>query len=349
MTNKILKASAALAIGTLLLVPSTKEVYAASTNTATITDIATAEKEFKETLNNVSSEIKRYFSFTDSYQYKNADQDPQIDYNNALLGLEKAYDDYKNLTTSDANLYRLHTETLKTMISKVETAKAKLNGREVDKTELFTLLSERSNFQSEEAYKNAPKDLQEKYDTAIFDGYKAFGNDGQNMSNLQNESAVKSIKDAKNKITNHENRRKALASLREEITLSSEIIENKSVYTDKSYNKYYNALILAKSTIENPSSTLDEIKSAKNLAESARKELVKKPTASDISREEQIKKLKEAIRKNNETRRAAELVKKLSPNIAAKNIDYLNKLINNSKNIVSRSTKVLNQLKGIRG
>lgn len=349
MTNKILKASAALAIGTLLLVPSTKEVYATSTNTATSTDIATAEKEFKETLNNVSSEIKRYYSFTDSYQYKNADQDPQIDYNNALLGLEKAYDDYKNLTTSDADLYRLYTKTLKTMISKVETAKAKLNGREVDKTELFNLLSERSNFQSEEAYKNAPKDLQEKYDTAIFDGYKAFGNDGQNMSNLQNESAVKSIKDAKNKITNHENRRKALASLREEITLSSEIISNKSVYTDKSYNKYYNAVILAKSTIENPSSTLDEIKSAKNLAEFARKELVKKPTASDISREEQIKKLKEAIKKNNETRRAAELVKKLSPNIAAKNIDYLNKLINNSKNIVSRSTKVLNQLKGIRG
>lgn len=349
MTNKILKASAALAIGTLLLVPSTKEVYAASTDTAVSTELSTAEKEFKETLNKVNSEIKRYYSFTDSYQYKNADQEPQIDYNNALLGLEKAYDDYKNFTTSDTDLYRLYTKTLKTMISKVETAKDNLNGREVDKTELFNLLSERSNFQSEEAYKNAPKDLQEKYDTAIFDGYKAFGNDGQNMSNLQNESAVKSIKDAKNKITNHENRRKALASLREEITLSSEIIENKSVYTDKSYNKYYNALILAKSTIENPSSTLDEIKSAKNLAESARKELVKKPTASDISREEQIKKLKEAIRKNNETRRAAELVKKLSPNIAAKNIDYLNKLINNSKNIVSRSTKVLNQLKGIRG
>ena len=68
-----------------------------------------------------------------------------------------------------------------------------------------------------------------------------------------------------------------------------------------------------------------------------------------VSEEKNPKKLKEAIRKNNETRRAAELVKKLSPNIAAKNIDYLNKLINNSKNIVSRSTKVLNQLKGIRG
>lgn len=349
MTNKILKASAALAIGTLLLVPSTKEVYAASTNTAVSTELSTAEKEFKETLNNVSSEIKRYYSFTDSYQYKNADQDPQIDYNNALLGLEKAYDDYKNLTTSDADLYRLYTKTLKTMISKVETAKAKLNGREVDKTELFNLLSERSNFQSEEAYKNAPKDLQEKYDTAIFDGYKAFGNDGQNMSNLQNESAVKSIKDAKNKITNHENRRKALASLREEITLSSEIISNKSVYTDKSYNKYYNAVILAKSTIENPSSTLDEIKSAKNLAESARKELVKKPTVSDISREEQIKKLEDAIKKNKESRQAALLVKKIAPNIASKNIKYLDKLIKDSEEIVNRSTKVLNQLKGIRG
>ena len=349
MTNKILKASAALAIGTLLLVPSTKEVYAASTDTAVSTELSTAEKEFKEALDKVNTKIVEYESYLLGYEFLNSDEKFQMQYTYALNGLQDTYEELKNTKTDNASFYRLYIKKLNSGVQIVENAKENLNGREVDKTEIIKLTTEQSQFRASDAYKNAPKELKDKYDSAVDYAWKTLGENGLNLTNFQNELAISALEKAKKEIITNDQRTKALASLREEIAKINVINNDKNLYTESSYNNYNNASILAKSTIENPNSTLDEIKSAKDLIESSRKNLVKKQTASDISREEQIKKLKEAIRKNNETRRAAELVKKLSPNIAAKNIDYLNKLINNSKNIVSRSTKVLNQLKGIRG
>lgn len=349
MTNKILKASAALALGTLLLVPNTKEVYAASTDTAVSTELSTAEKEFKEALDKVNTKIVEYESYLLGYEFLNSDEKFQMQYTYALNGLQDTYEELKNTKTDNASFYRLYIKKLNSGVQIVENAKENLNGREVDKTEIIKLTTEQSQFRASDAYKNAPKELKDKYDSAVDYAWKTLGENGLNLTNLQNELAISALEEAKKEIITNDQRTKALASLREEIAKINAINNDKNLYTESSYNNYNNASILAKSTIENPNSTLDEIKSAKDLIESARKNLVKKQTASDISREEQIKRLEEAIKENNETRRAAELVKELSPNIAAKNIDYLNKLINNSKNIVSRSTKVLNQLKGIRG
>lgn len=349
MNNKILKTSAVLALGTLLLVPSTKNVYATSTNTEANESVKTAEDEFNETLEKVNTKIVEYDAFMQGYEYQNSDQNLQLKFTNALDGLKKVEQELQNETITDENLFSHYTKTLNTSLDIIEEAKANLNGREVDRTELINLTTEQSEFRKSEAYQNAPKELKDKYDSAVDYAWKTLGENGLNLTNLQNELAISALEEAKKEIITNDQRTKALASLREEIAKINAINNDKNLYTERSYNNYNNAAILAKSTIENPNSTLDEIKSAKDLVESARKNLAKKQTASDISREEQIKRLEEAIKENNETRRAAELVKELSPNIAAKNIDYLNKLINNSKNIVSRSTKVLNQLKGIRG
>lgn len=349
MKNKILKTSAILALGTLLLVPANKNVYAASTNTEANQSIKTNEQRYKEALNKLNSEIEKSYAYMDSYQYKNSDVDYQIEFNNAVLGLENAYKEYKDFTPKSDSDYEFYINHVNKFISIANAAKNKLNGREVDKSELFQLINEQSQFQSTDAYKNAPQDLRDNYDNALKDSYRILNQGQQNLTNVENEDAVNAIKEAKNKINNNEEKRKAIISLREEISLFSDIKADKGLYTEKSYSSYNNAAILAKSTIENPSSTLDQIKSATDLIKSARNNLAKKPTATDISRQEQIKKLEDAIKANKTTKEAANLLKDITPNIASKNMDKLNKLIKKSDEIIARSTKVLNQLKGIRG
>lgn len=349
MKNKILKTSAVLALSTLLLVPSNKNVYAASTNTEANQATTTAEDEFRATLEKASTKIVEYNSVKLGYEYKNADQDPQVKFNNALLGLEKAYEESKGKEYSDDKTYNLYTNLINTYLRAVEEAKANLNGREVDKTELINLTTEQSQFRASDAYKNASKELKDKYDNAVENAWKTVGDNGLNLTNLQNELAINAVKEAKNEIVAKDERKKAIDKLKEEISQINTIRSEKDLYTDKSYNTYNNAAILAKSTIENPNSTLDEIKSATDLVATARKNLAKKQTAADISRKDQIKRLEEAIKANERTKAAANLLKELTPNIASKNMAKLDNLIKQSEDLIARSTKVLNQLKGIRG
>lgn len=349
MKNKILKTSAVLALGTLLLVPSTKKVYATSTDTSVSTEVSEAEKEFKQKLEEVNQKIVQYDSVLMGYEFKNADEKPQLQYTNALKGLKEGYESLRNYKTENEDFYRLYINQLNNRVELVENAKANLNGREVDKSELIKLTTEQSNFQASDAYKNAPKELKEKYDAAVQNAWKTVGDNGLNLTNLQNELAINAVQSAKNEIIANDERKKALDSLREEIAKTADIRAEKDIYTDSSYNTYNNAAILAKSTIENPNSSIDEIKSARDLVQSARNNLAKKQTQGDIDRQKQIERLEEAIRQNKETRESVLLIKKIAPNIATKNAKYLDQLIKKSENIVVRSTKVLNQLKGIRG
>ena len=349
MNNKILKTSAVLALGTLLLVPTTKDVYATSTNTEANQSVKSNEEKYKEVIDKLNSEIEKSYAYMDSYQYKNSDSDYQIEFNNAVLGLEKAYKEYKDFTPKSADDYEFYIDHINKFINIANNAKNKLNGREVDKTEIFTLINEKFSFQGQDAYKNAPEELKKEYEDAIKKSYNVLSDSQDNLTNVENEEIVKAVKEAKNKIISHEETRKARLALKEEIALISDIKADKALYTEKSYNSYNNAAILAKSTIENPSSTLDQIKSATDLLASARKNLAKKQTASDISREDQIKRLEDAIKANKETKAAANLLKEITPNFAQQNMEKLNNLIKKSDEIVARSTKVLNQLKGIRG
>ncbi|MBM0045641.1 FIVAR domain-containing protein [Anaerococcus sp. mt242] len=349
MKNKILKTSAVLALGTLLLVPSTNNVYAASTDTSVSTEMSEVEKEFRQKLEEVNQKIVQYDSVLMGYEFKNADEKPQLQYTNALKGLKEGYESLINYKTENDDFYRLYINQLNSRVELVENAKANLNGREVDKSELIKLTTEQSNFQASDAYKNAPKELKEKYDAAVQNAWKTVGDNGLNLTNLQNELAINAVQSAKNEIIANDERKKALDSLREEIAKTADIRAEKDIYTDSSYNTYNNAAILAKSTIENPNSSLDEIKSARDLVQSARNNLAKKQTQGDIDRQKQIERLEEAIRQNKETRESVLLIKKIAPNIATKNAKYLDQLIKRSEDIVARSTKVLNQLKGIRG
>lgn len=349
MNKKILKTSAVLALSTLLLVPANNNVYAASTNTEAKETVKTPEEEFNETLDKVNKKIVEYDAFMKGYEYQNSDQNPQFKFNDALNGLKTAYQELRNETITQDELFRTYTKRLNDRLDIIEEAKANLNGREVDKTELINLTTEQSEFRASDAYKNAPKDLKDKYDNAVQNAWKTVGDNGLNLTNLQNELAINAVKEAKNEIIANDDRTKALDSLKEEISYIDDIRADKALYTDKSYNAYNNAAILAKSTIENPNSTYDEIKSANDLVSTARKNLTKKQTASDLNREEQIERLEKAIEANKQTKAAANLLKEITPNFAKQNREKLNDLIKKSDEIVARSTKVLNQLKGIRG
>ena len=349
MNKKILKTSVVLALGTLLLVPANKDVYAASTNTEANQAVKSSEQKYKEAIDKLNSEIENSYAYMGSYQYKNSDVDYQIEFNNAVLGLEKAYKEYKDFTPKSADDYEFYISHINKFIDITSAAKNKLNGREVDKTEIFSLINEKSSFQGEDAYKNAPEELKKEYEDALKKSYKVLNDSQENLTNVENEELVKAVKDAKNKIIFHEETRKARLALKDEIALINEIKADKALYTEKSYNAYNNAAILAKSTIENPSSTLDQIKSATDLLASARKNLTKKQTVSDLTREEQIERLEKAIEANKTTKEAANLLKQITPNFAKQNREKLNDLIKKSDEIVARSTKVLNQLKGIRG
>lgn len=349
MNEKILKTSAVLALGTLLLVPNNKNVYAASTDTEVNQSVKTKEQKYKEAVEQLNYEIEDSYAYMNSYQYKNADIDNQIAFNNALLGLEEAYKQYKDFTPSADGGYDLHTNTIYRVIKAKNIAKSNLNGREVDKSELFGLINEQSQFQATDAYKNAPKQLRDDYNNALKNSYKVLNEGQQNLTNLENEETVKAIKDAKNAILSNEERTKAINSLKDEIAKVDSIKADKALYTEKSYNSYNNAVILAKSTLENPNSSLDQIKSATDLIKSAKNSLEKKQNSTDKSRQEQIKRLEKAIKENKTTKEAAKLLKKVTPNIASKNMNKLNNLIKKSDDIINKSTKVLNQLKGIRG
>lgn len=349
MNNKILKTSAVLALGTLLLVPTTKDVYATSTDTEANESVKTAEEEFKEALEKAESEIPAYYSFMESYQYKNADFEPQLNFNNAVSLLESSYNKLTDFSPKDDNDYILQTRVLNTLLNNVEKAKSNLNGREVDRSELLSLAAEQDSFHKEDAYKNASKELKNNYDNAIRKTYKLLYDSERNLTNLENENAIKAIKEAKNKILSQEEVRKARLALKEEIGFINDIKAAKASYTQKSYNSYNNAAIIAKSTFENPNSSLDEIKSSTDLLATARENLVKIQTSEDIKRKDQIERLEKAIEANKKTKAAANLLKKITPNIASKNIETLNSLIKKSDQIIIKSTKVLNQLKGIKG
>ena len=170
------------------------------------------------------------------YEFKNADEKPQLQYTNALKGLKEGYESLLNYKTENDDFYRLYINQLNSRVELVENAKANLNGREVDKSELIKLTTEQSNFQASDAYKNAPKELKEKYDAAVQNAWKTVGDNGLNLTNLQNELAINAVQSAKNEIIANDERKKALDSLREEIAKTADIRAEKDIYTDSSYN-----------------------------------------------------------------------------------------------------------------
>lgn len=349
MNNKILKTSAVLALGTLLLVPNGKEVYAANTSTEANESVKTAEEEFKNLLEEANNEIAKAFKYTETYNYKNANAEYQLTFNTKLNDLNTSYNDYKDRNLDSELDYDTWSKVLSLRISELKQAKENLNGREVDRSELLSLAAEQDSFHKEDAYKNASKELKNNYDNAIRKTYKLLYDSERNLTNLENEEAIKAIKEAKNKILSQEEVRKARLALKEELGFINDIKAAKASYTQKSYNNYNNAAILAKSTYENPNSSLDKIKSSTDLLANARENLVKIQTAEDIKRKDQIERLEKAIKANKDIKAAANLLKKITPNIASKNIETLNSLIKKSDQIIIKSTKVLNQLKGIKG
>lgn len=344
MKKNIIKVSVALTLGSLLVGGNTSAKAYASEASSQVSKELTAKENYEAVLKNAEASIEKYKSGMNSYKFKNSSEEAQLNFMNALDGLEKLYNQYKSGNFRDYNI-----DTLQLSLNLVDRAYQNLDGKEVDKSELFALLNEKPQFKEKGEYKNAPKELQDAYNKAISDAYHILSNDGEQLSKVENDESIKKINNAKNEIINYYKRKTTINNLREELNKSNEIRSNKSLYTDKTYRAYNNAVVLAKSTIENPNSKIEELESAIDVLSKARNSLEKSPTEKDKERQAQIEKLEEAINKNETTKESAKLVIKIAKNTAKKNMDYLQKLINDSEATLVKARKTLNQLKGIKG
>lgn len=349
MKKNLIKVSVALTLGSLLVGGNTSAKAYASEASSQVNKELTAKENYEAILNQVNLSIEKYQSELQGYKFKNSSKESQIQFMNALEGLKKIYDQAKVANPEDDASYNKDADTIQISLNLVNKAYQNLDGKEVDKSEILGLLGEQSNFQKKVEYKNAPKELQDTYNKAISDTFHVLSTNGQQLSNEENDEAIKKISNAKDEIINYYKRKTTINNLREELNKSNEIRSNKSLYTDKTYRAYNNAVVLAKSTIENPNSKIEELESAIDVLSKARNSLEKSPTQKDKERQAQIEKLEEAIKKNETTKESAKLVIKIAKNTAKKNMDYLQKLINDSEAILVEARKTLNYLKGIKG
>lgn len=111
-------------------------------------------------------------------------------------------------------------------------------------------------------------------------------NDDINIYNLRNDDVNKIKKELENSVT---------------------IRDNKSTYTKKTYFYYNDAVIFAKSTLENPSSSIEELKSAYNKLIASKNNLVKLSPNINEEKQDEIKNLEKAIEECKLTKKGAEV------------------------------------------
>ena len=101
--------------------------------------------------------------------------------------------------------------------------------------------------------------------------------------------------------------RKIYNEIKKELENSVTIRDNKSTYTKKTYFYYNDAVIFAKSTLENPSSSIEELKSAYNKLIASKNNLVKLSPNINEEKQDEIKNLEKAIEECKLTKKGAEV------------------------------------------
>ncbi len=159
------------------------------------------------------------------------------------------------------------------------------------------------------------------------------------------EEPVSDLEEAKD-LNHREDIEKAI---REELVHKEYIKENKSLYTEKSFKNYSDAVVLAKSAIENPNSSQEDLLSGLDLLKNTREGLEELSKDKEKKKAAEIKELKKAVEECKYTKKAAQIVMTHAKKISSKNKDYLEKLIEDADALLLEAEQFLNYHMGIRG
>ncbi len=127
-------------------------------------------------------------------------------------------------------------------------------------------------------------------------------------STLESEISQESnLKEYNDDINTYNLRNDDVNKIKKELENSVTIRDNKSTYTKKTYFYYNDAVIFAKSTLENPSSSIEELKSAYNKLIASKNNLVKLSPNINEEKQDEIKNLEKAIEECKLTKKGAEV------------------------------------------
>lgn len=320
MKNKtIVKTGLILALGLAAVGVNSPTVYATSTNVTAPVE-KTAKEKHAEKLAEAKEKSIEYNDVLNTIAYKNADESLQNDYilyTNQLktvISKEEAAI-YTSDAEFDAGIYSLDKA-----INAAEIRKANLNGKVVDKTDLFNLSQQDLEFKSSAAYKNASDEQKNEYDAAITEANRVIGL-GNAVTNVEYKEALDNLVAARDSIVKSQTVESTKQSLADEIKLAEELRADKDLYTAESFAKLEKAITAAHTTINTANATLEQYQAQLNALQSAKANLKKIPTTDQAELEEQLARLKEALRKNEIAVESANFLIENTPN-TIKNVRY---------------------------
>lgn len=138
-------------------------------------------------------------------------------------------------------------------------------------------------------------------------------------------------------------------AIREELVHKEYIKENKSLYTEISFKNYSDAVVFAKSALENPDSSQEDLLSGLDLLKNTREGLEELSKDKEKEKAAEIEELKKAVEECKYTKKAAQIVMERAKKISSKNKDYLQKLIYDADALLLEAEQFLNYHMGIRG
>lgn len=337
--NNATKILLALALATAVVGPKIETTYAVET--------VTLEKDYKSVYEDLEAAIKKANEVRNTYKYINASPYIKIRFDYAITNAEdliKSLDKNKASEKARLNMY--------SAMGDLRINSDALNGEKTSIKELEELLNANEDFTKSYAFKYASQSEKDAYLDAYNEAYKfyLYNADDENVSLTKVKAVTDKIKLAKNVITKTYAPLESKQALKDEIAVASQLRNDGSKYTSKSFDSFISALRLAETSVEDKSNikTAEEYKELAATLKAARLALIKKDEL-DNDKKLQIKRLEEAKEKNKTSIEAARLLLDIAPEKVKDVKGELLKLIKESEELVEMADKVINELKGIKG
>lgn len=337
--NNATKILLALALATAVVGSKIETTYA--------TETVTLEKDYKSVYEDLEAAIKKANEVRNTYKYINASPYIKIRFDYAITNAEdliKSLDKNKASEKARLNMY--------SAMGDLRINSDALNGEKTSIKELEELLNANEDFTKSYAFKYASQSEKDAYLDAYNEAYKfyLYNADDENVSLTKVKAVTDKIKLAKNVITKTYAPLESKQALKDEIAVASQLRNDGSKYTQKSFDSFISALRLAETSVEDKSNikTAEEYKELAATLKAARLALVKKDEL-DKDKKLQIKRLEEAKEKNKTSIEAARLLLDIAPEKVKDVKGELLKLIKESEELVEMADKVINELKGIKG
>lgn len=337
--NNATKILLALALATAVVGPKIETSYA--------TETVTLEKDYKSVYEDLEAAIKKANEVRNTYKYINASPYIKIRFDYAITNAEdliKSLDKNKASEKARLNMY--------SAMGDLRINSDALNGEKTSIKELEELLNANEDFTKSYAFKYASQSEKDAYLDAYNEAYRfyLYNADDENVSQRKVKAVTDKIKLAKNVITKTYAPLESKQALKDEIAVASQLRNDGSKYTQKSFDSFISALRLAETSVEDKSNikTAEEYKELTETLKAARLALVKKDEL-DKDKKLQIKRLEEAKEKNKTSIEAARLLLDIAPEKVKDVKGQLLQLIKESEELVEMADKVINELKGIKG